>query len=349
MLILMLWACTRSSPVDPPDPTDDTDLPPPPGRTTIDVSSYAGCAAHDRRGLVCWGLDKEIDHDTMDTDRADRSEFSLEYVPSGCPVQSLGLEYDRHNYISENHSLISFGNPYMRESQYLRISPPYRIITADGAPCFVRDNGALYCTPLTMQADGAPTGNDFVDVDCGDPDCVARRADGTIVRWGEIRSYTAAFPTDGTWRDILREGNAMCGVRTSGEVVCTEPNPYAPRQGLITYVPPPGDWVRVVTDGTCVCALDTHGRITCTSRNDDGSTGSCNLSYGHNGFVPPPTDDGYVDLALSASTGCAIKADGAITCWGDNRFGERDAPATVPPPPQRAEPCPEQPDDWFRE
>jgi len=41
------------------------------------------------------------------------------------------------------------------------------------------------------------------------------------------------------------------------------------------------------------------------------------------------TATGFTDIAADGGHSCAIRADQTIACWGDNEFGESDAPSGV--------------------
>ena len=61
-----------------------------------------------------------------------------------------------------------------------------------------------------------------------------------------------------------------------------------------------------------LCALDSEGRVSCWGEYPD--------------YVPPPTDEGFVDLALGIHHTCGIRPDGTVLCWGDDSVGQSSPP-----------------------
>ncbi len=100
------------------------------------------------------------------------------------------------------------------------------------------------------------------------------------------------------WVEIAIDRYKACGIDGEGVVECH----YAP--SVIDRVPPPhGLRISHLKMSNEMCGLDEASIIRCWSV--DG--------------VPQraPTDEPFVDFALSGNDGCGLRPDGTIRCWGD--------------------------------
>jgi hypothetical protein len=101
----------------------------------------------------------------------------------------------------------------------------------------------------------------------------------------------------------------MCGIRTTGTVLCWGYN----SDGQSTV--PSGTFVQVAAN-----AVDSH---TCGIRTD-GTV----LCWGLNNFGQSTAPSGtFVQVAAGSGHTCGIRTDGTVWCWGSNSDGKSTAPS----------------------
>ena len=120
-----------------------------------------------------------------------------------------------------------------------------QIIANNGASCALRDDGAIFCSPV---ADGLPppagngylpppTGNGFLEVAAtyGNDAACAIQADRTVTCWlGQSTMPPLEATPSGTFTHIAGADSAICGIRTDGTTVCWQV------PGFYPLVPPAG-------------------------------------------------------------------------------------------------------------
>ncbi len=131
----------------------------------------------------------------------------------------------------------------------------------------------------------------------------------------------------------------ICGLSNAGDIECwgsnidgqRGPEPCAPRDDACTserrvYTLPGGDTYQAVgAGGRHTCAISTEGVVTCWGAGDRGQLGDATSRT-----MPSSPDrvDVTTPVALThlgrslGDTQCGWGDDGAVVCWGDNRFGQ---------------------------
>ena len=108
------------------------------------------------------------------------------------------------------------------------LSPGYpaasykQIIANNGASCALRDDGAIFCEPVSGMLP-PPTGNGFLEVAAtyGNNNGCAIQADRTVTCWLGLSTMQPLEATPGgTFTHIAGCESAMCGIRTDGTTVC---------------------------------------------------------------------------------------------------------------------------------
>ena len=91
---------------------------------------------------------------------------------------------------------------------------------------------------------------------------------------------------------------------------------------FLAWLPPPAvaqenatPFTDVAVTPGAVCTLDAAGVVRCTG------------SAFRTGLAPPADLAPATDIDLGSEHGCAVLADGAVRCWGGDRFGQLDVPA----------------------
>ena len=131
----------------------------------------------------------------------------------------------------------------------------------------------------------------------------------------------------------LEDDRVACwGWRNFGDIYGPQANPYVPLVVELDIATP----VRAVTRGFAhLCAAGADGYVTCHGDDKRGQIGvgrgSLEAIEGRDWAIwwDPPGSHGVVslpaateDLALGSRHSCALMEGGAITCWGDNVYGQ---------------------------
>jgi len=261
-------------------------------------------------------------------------------------------------------------------------------------------SGALHSgqstVPDEMAAAGAAA---FGQIAAGNAHACDLRRDGTVSCWGDnTDGQTNAPTTTGYFTQVVAGNNFSCGLGADGKVACwgvpfprfsTSP-PVPPVNALATYrqlaaglnggltlltaapdstsFHTPAGTIVEITQSNMVaaltpldarnishgigsfssgyCAVRSDGTGTCTGlavpagnswqRIEAGLTHACGLKadgslscWGDNGVgqtTNVPTGQ-FRALSAGYNHACAIKADGQLACWGSNISGQTDAPA----------------------
>lgn len=138
----------------------------------------------------------------------------------------------------------------------------------------------------------------------GSYDACALTADGRVWRYGQM----VPFP-EGAWvRLSCGVLGTVCAVEPSGRYACQgETTPWAglPR-GL--------SWQTVEVSGSWVCGITTGGELHCAWSEEFWA-------------LVAPTGSDFVEVRVDRGTGCALREDGTIACFGGaSGFG---IPATL--------------------
>jgi alpha-tubulin suppressor-like RCC1 family protein len=146
---------------------------------------------------------------------------------------------------------------------------------------------------------GLPT--QVVDVDSTGNHTCARLADGTVRCWG-----------------INEAGQLGDGTTTSPQLI------PVPVNGI-------GNAVAVAAGSAQTCALLADGSMSCWGSNELGGLGDGTFL---NSLVPMPVLGGggtktARDVAAAGNHTCAVRASGAVACWGDNTNGQLGDGTTV--------------------
>ncbi len=133
--------------------------------------------------------------------------------------------------------------------------------------------------------------------------------------------------------------NHTCARSQSGDVLCWGDNSKG--QLGIGSITPKGEatsvpalvgsgYQQIATDGDHSCALESGGALRCWGKNEAGQIG-----VGDRGSITLPSEPGCEDassptcfrdwtaVGVGGWVTCAIRASGALYCWGSNVYGER--------------------------
>lgn len=231
-------------------------------------------------------------------------------------------------------------------------------VGAAGA-CAVRTNGTVACwgrnhagqlgngassgenpNPVPVMVEGV---DDVVAVSAEGVQTCAVHATGTVSCWGVLDPSLGDGHTSGSLHPIevadiddavdVTTGNSFaCALHASGEVSCWGSN-HQGRLGVdgiddaSTPVTVGGiDDAVAITAGTAhACVLHASGGVSCWGQNQAGQLGDGTADGDDVGVATPVSVTGLGDaVAISggAAHTCAVRATGAVVCWGMNNFGQ---------------------------
>jgi alpha-tubulin suppressor-like RCC1 family protein len=146
-----------------------------------------------------------------------------------------------------------------------------------------------------------------------------------------LTSAPAAFPRTlpGVFESLSVGVDRACGVTATGQVTCaglqTSSNLDGPRVvAAIPSSPIAGltQVTRVVAGEYFTCALRADGTVWCLGPSSAHVTGDPTQALPSNVARPVVGLTGVTDLVAGARHACALRADGSVWCWGDNRAGQ---------------------------
>lgn len=168
----------------------------------------------------------------------------------------------------------------------------------------------------------------FVQVDGGYLHTCARRADGTVLCWGQDDQEAVSGAPKGTFVEVSAGLYRSCARPSSGPLVCWG-KPVWPTidpalmldidedEGEQTL---PSDLASLTVGDAVDCGLDTKGRARC---------------WGPTGPLTRGVPEGELDLtaiALGYNHACVRREDGSLFCWGAGSKEDGGAPFQAVPP-----------------
>lgn len=268
----------------------------------VAVGTNYACAGGPTFVLQCWGGDVRLDGEPEDTVQDD----FLTDLPTGLTV--IGLDaWQYPTALATDGRVVRWGGWVTGGNTSLLSERG----AAVDSRCVLEDDGRLDC------GDGEPVTEEAVRFS-GNPPCWL---DAT----GDLYCEDG-FRREGPWLDLDVAGEDLCTVDSDGDFSClrgafTEVQFDSEIAGFRTFpqhdhLPPRPRWVAVTVDHDRggLCLRDHRGRIAC---------------FG--GEVPEEVvaRDGWADVDTYGGTTCAVHQTGDLVCWGEDRYGEAQAPARL--------------------
>lgn len=274
------------------------------------------CGVTDQGGLRCWGsnfqgqlgIGVNVVSQTMPVDVSGLTTDVADVVAGFAHTCALMTNGGVKCWGSNSDGQLGDGTTDRRSvpGDVVMLSDAVQLATQSDHTCAVTNTGAVTCwgdnsqgqlgigsttdstTPVTVS--GLSSG--VVQVATGNKHSCALLAGGTIKCWGQNSSYQLG---DGTFTDRL----------TPVDV-----------KGL------PGAAQSIAAGYDHTCALLTTGAVYCWGGNWDGQLGIGTIGSDSKTPVQVSTiaNDGTA-IAAGWSYGCAITTGGAVSCWGDGRYG----------------------------
>lgn len=188
----------------------------------------------------------------------------------------------------------------------------------------------------------------WASVSVGSFGACARKTTGRVFCWGDdrflqvgdganpgpARRPTAVANGGDTWASVAAGTLHRCAVRTDGRLFCWGHDLFgqlaAPGQDVANRDVPTQvigntlDWSSVAGGTTFTCAIKVGGSIWCWGLRDVGQMGNGSTSSFLQ-FEPAPGATTFADwqsLTAGDSHACAIRAGGALYCWGRGDEGQ---------------------------
>jgi alpha-tubulin suppressor-like RCC1 family protein len=200
--------------------------------------------------------------------------------------------------------------------------------------CGLKVDGTVDC--WGSKADPPPPDR-FTHISVGGDFTCGVKADATIACWG--LAFTS--PPPAAFSQVAAGRNHVCGLTLDGTIACWGPWQTQPQ---LT-----GTFTQVATGLDVTCALGTDQRVVCWRANNgqvefdgkgfkqiDPGPGFCGVRVDgtlHCALQSPPagtfTQVSSGGFGVDSPQACAIKTDGSVVCWGDNRYGQSMALSTT--------------------
>lgn len=306
-----------------------TTAPPGPWRS-LTVGWREACGLRSDGRLECWGKENGVGAAAPVSGRFIAVSIS---ALDGCAIRIDGtLQCWSGNYPGD------LGTP-----------PPGRFMRLDVSDfhaCAVRTDGQVVCWGQNLYGSTeVPESGGFVDVSVGWYHGCGLREHGTVVCWGSRWGQTGivAFESpQGEFTEITAAYDHNCGRKADGIAECWGGDS-------------PEDWLLLGPNGPAlsglamgageVCVLDTDGEPQCIGSEPSmrpapgrysqlslGRDSGCGILRDSGAAVcwgkslgPTPTG-AMSKISVGAAHACGVLTDGALVCWGDNSFGQSDAP-----------------------
>jgi len=218
----------------------------------------------------------------------------------------IGLRYDGSIDVAGNDPFGELHLPNdLRATAIAAACNVTMFLQADGTvKCFGYEEGGAHIVP-----DGL---TDVVQIAAGIEHCMALKADGTVVAWGS--NYFGQCNVPSSLTDVVKiyaGGESSYALKADGTVVSW---------GQITAPSGLSNVTDIAVGGSFTLFLKSDGTI------------DLEAPYNWEGIKDVP--DGLTDIVkvgAAWNTAFAIRADGSVVAWGDNRGGQCEIPAGIDP------------------
>ncbi len=178
------------------------------------------------------------------------------------------------------------------------------------------DEGAVLCWGRLGSAVPEVVQGSFSQVSTGPFHTCGLRPDGEVVCWGNSLRDRTSVP-EGEFASVSAGWDHSCGLKTDRTVVCWGGNAF----GQSTA--PTGEFRDVDAGWYFSCGVTLVGGIVCWGRG-----GAVTDAPVYGGFSDVDAGYGHA-CAISPVGAFGINDAGAATCWGDNSYGQTDAPNRI--------------------
>jgi hypothetical protein len=196
---------------------------------------------------------------------------------------------------------------------------PFSSISAGVAhACGLREDGSAECWGDAFGAATTAPAGGFEQISAGFGYSCAVRQGGELACWGHD-THGQTQPPEGRFRSVAAGYTHSCAVRMDGAAICWGDDRERQTRA-------PEGRFEMVDVGECTsCGIREGGTVACWG---------CEQEHTHfrtrPGVIPPaagpPTNDGWVRLAMGYQHVCALDDRGGLQCWGHSAVDEALAP-----------------------
>ena len=158
----------------------------------------------------------------------------------------------------------------------------------------------------------------FVEVAAGQFHGLARRADGTVVAFGQNNAGQCdvpALPSGVTYMALAAGGAHSAAIRSDGQIVVWGDNSEG--QHAVPTLAPGTSWVELASGHFHLLARRSDGEVHCWGRSQ----------YGLQNVPAPASGTSIVQIAAGANFCLWRRNDGEVVGWGENGVGQASVPA----------------------
>lgn len=188
-------------------------------------------------------------------------------------------------------------------------TPPGRFVeiaAADTYSCGLQEGGAVVCWGQGAGLPRVPTGSGHRSLSANARRVCVHTAAGRLQCWGVGAAEIPASFLNATWDAVANSDAMVCGLTKPYSVVCARQD-----GSQFTPLPQTGQYEGLAASGLDACTRQGLRAIRC----------SRGLFFG------PTRPAGPGELALGAAHACNLRADGGLSCYGDDTYAQRQAPA----------------------
>lgn len=228
------------------------------------------------------------------------------------------------------------------------------VSTGGAVTCGTKDDGSLWCWGLNNfgqlgRGDKATktsprrigSGTSWREVAVSWHHACALQTNGTAWCWGSNENGQVGIGSTGRtstptqvagssrFTSLTTGGWHSCGVTRSGDARCwggnkagqlgdgTAARRVKPKKvnGSDKYASLSADWVRT-------CGVTTRGTVNCWGDNANGELGNGTRTSSSTPVVVSGGSTSWATVDTGMSHTCAADTSGAVSCWGDNRYGQ---------------------------
>ena len=186
---------------------------------------------------------------------------------------------------------------------------------SDDHGCAIKTDETLTCWGDNTHGQATPPAGKFSAVAVSDKYSCAIRVNQTVACWGDDFGGRTN-PPSGTYTDIVANAEHPCALRTVGTISCWGRSDTTYPGGGATDRPPSGTFADISLSNQIGCGVMSDSSMRCW-----GWTGS-GLGLGAS-----PTGSFRSVATGSGRQACAVRDNGAISCWGHSRAGASNPPA----------------------
>ena len=212
---------------------------------------------------------------------------------------------------------------------------PFSTVSVGGghAACGVKTDSSVFCwgSPHFDIGQLSPPSGSFASVTAGDLHTCGLKTDGSVICWG-ANNHGQSSPPSGSFSYVSAGFRHTCGAKVDSSVTCWGYNLAGQ-----SWPSPSGSFSSVSAGFSHTCAVKSDGSVACWGGEEvvdvprDLPTLVGNIRRGqsipsYSGQSSPPSGT-FSSVSAGSDHTCGVKANGSVTCWGDDRQSQSSPPS----------------------